>query len=450
MSAKAEDLGARIDRFDRWPWPWSVMLLVGLTYFFGELDVLTIGLAAPAIGAQMHVNPVVVATVGGTIGLSGYLIGAILYSHIADRFGRKIGLAITLISYSLGSLWTAASPDILNVYASRLLTGIGIGADLAVAAAYLSELAPAKARGHYQGFGTFLGFLGAGIIPFLAYLLIPIAPWGWRIIFVIGGVGAVLVIFFRRGLPESPRWLIARGRISEAERIVNEMEERYKRRYGELPPIERTLGVVVKETKAPIASLLADRRYVLRFALVFAVFILYYIYAYPVLVLTTSALAAAGYAVMTSLLITGLGGFGYALGGFLNYIFADAFERKHLISLLLVVQGISLFGIGLKGPVWEEVLSYFVFAFTNTFLISALYIYAAENFPSWARSTGVALTDGLGHIGPLFMLTLAMLMMSAIGFSATWYTLGIIAIADAALVLLGIRTTKRRLEELAI
>ena len=226
----SEDLGARIDRFDRWPWPWSVMILVGLTYFFGELDVLTIGLAAPAIGAQMHVNPVVVASVGGTIGLIGYLIGALLYSHIADRFGRKIGLAITLISYSVGSLWTAASPDILNVYASRLLTGIGIGADLAVAAAYLSELAPAKARGHYQGFGTFLGFLGAGIIPFLAYVLIPIAAWGWRIIFVIGGIGAVLVIFFRKGVPESPRGLLARGGIGGAGRVGNEVGGYYQKR----------------------------------------------------------------------------------------------------------------------------------------------------------------------------------------------------------------------------
>ncbi len=445
----SEDLGARIDRFDRWPWPWSVMILVGLTYFFGELDVLTIGLAAPAIGAQMHVNPVVVASVGGTIGLIGYLIGALLYSHIADRFGRKIGLAITLISYSVGSLWTAASPDILNVYASRLLTGIGIGADLAVAAAYLSELAPAKARGHYQGFGTFLGFLGAGIIPFLAYVLIPIAAWGWRIIFVIGGLGAVLVIFFRRGLPESPRWLLARGRIEEAERIVNEMEAYYQKRYGALPAVERALKVTTKETRAPIASLLADRRYLPRFLLLFAVFILYYIYAYPVLVMTTSALAAAGYAIMTSLFIVGIGGFGYALGGFLNYLFADVTERKYLISLLLIVQGLTLFGIGIKGPVWEEVLSYFVFAFTNTFLISALYIYAAENFPAWARSTGVALTDGLGHIGPVFMLTLAMIMISTIGFSTTWYVLGIIAIIAGLLVLLGIRSTKRRLEELA-
>ena len=445
----SEDLGARIDRFDRWPWPWSVMILVGLTYFFGELDVLTIGLAAPAIGAQMHVNPVVVASVGGTIGLIGYLIGALLYSHIADRFGRKIGLAITLISYSVGSLWTAASPDILNVYASRLLTGIGIGADLAVAAAYLSELAPAKARGHYQGFGTFLGFLGAGIIPFLAYVLIPIAAWGWRIIFVIGGLGAVLVIFFRRGLPESPRWLLARGRIEEAERIVNEMEAYYQKRYGALPAVERALKVITKETRAPIASLLADRRYLPRFLLLFAVFILYYIYAYPVLVMTTSALAAAGYAIMTSLFIVGIGGFGYALGGFLNYLFADVTERKYLISLLLIVQGLTLFGIGIKGPVWEEVLSYFVFAFTNTFLISALYIYAAENFPAWARSTGVALTDGLGHVGPVFMLTLVMIMISTIGFSTTWYVLGIIAIIAGLLVLLGIRSTKRRLEELA-
>ncbi|BBD72057.1 MFS transporter [Sulfodiicoccus acidiphilus] len=439
-----------MERFKTWPWPFSYLAMVGLAYFFGLMDVLTIGIAAPAIAATFGVSAAPLAALGGTLSLVGYVIGALGFSHISDAYGRRAGLTITLISYSVGSLWTALSPNVINVYASRLLTGVGIGADLAIAAAYLGELSPHGVRGRFQSFGTFLGFVGAGVTPFIGLLIIPAFSWGWRLFFVIGSLGALSLLYIRRVLPESPRWLISKGRVEDASRIVSKAEEFYKKKYGVLPPVEQSASklAIVKGGKVPTLSLVTDRRYLTRLAILLPVFVLYYIYTYPYLVLTTSFLSAAGYTIASSLLIPGIGGFGFALGAFLSYVFSDYIERKYLISLLLFIQGLAMFAIGIKGPVPEEVGAYFLAAFSNTFLATALYIYAVENFPTRARSTGVAFTDGLGHIGGIFSLPFALSLFLSLGFSPTYYILGAFALVAAAVVLPGILSTRRKLEEL--
>ena len=190
------EISKRMERYSSWPWSYSILVLVGFAYFFGLYDVLTIGVAAPTIGAQFGIPGTVVSSTGTIVSLIGYPIGAFVLSHISDSLGRKKALSISLITYSLGSLLTAISTNIIEIYAWRVLTGIGIGADLAIASAYLSELSSSKSRGRFQSLGTFFGFTGAGIAPIIGYFLIPALSYGWRLYFIVGAVGAVVAIVY--------------------------------------------------------------------------------------------------------------------------------------------------------------------------------------------------------------------------------------------------------------
>jgi putative MFS transporter len=440
---------SRLERFESWPWPFSVLILIGVAYFFGLYDVLTLGVASPAIASQMGVSATTVATVGTVISLVGYLFGAVGFAHIADRYGRKTGLAVTLVSYSLGSLFTGLSTTLAEVYAWRFITGVGIGADLAIAASYLSEMSPARVRGRFQSLGTFFGFVGAGIGPLIGLFVIPVADYGWRVYFIIGALGGLVVLFLRRRVPESPRWLISKNRTREAEEIIELAERSYEKRKGSLPPITAITGQTgTEEKQVPLLSLLT-KKHLPRLILMLVVFLLYYLYAYPFLALTTSFLAGSGYAYIQSLTVVGLGGLGFALGAFLSFLFSDHTERKYLIALLFFVQAVSMVGIGLKGSLAEEVTSYFVAAFSNTFLATMLYVYSAENFPTRARSNGVALTDGLGHLAPIFSVPFTAALFVSHGLFGAYEALAVEAALGGAFVLLGIRSTRRVLEEIS-
>jgi len=238
-------------------------------------------------------------------------------------------------------------------------------------------------------------------------------------------------------------------RFSEAEGVIGLAETTYQKKKGTLPPISSLANTSQLEEKTlPITSLFT-RKHLPRVLLMLAVFLFYYVYAYPFLALTTSLLSASGYAYVASLTVVGLGGLGFALGAFLSFIFSDLTERKYLIALLFFIQALAMIGIGLKGSLTEEVFSYFVAAFSNTFLATMLYVYSAENFPTRARSNGVALTDGLGHLAPIFSVPFTAALFVASGLFSAYEALAIEAAIGGVFVLLGIRSTRRVLEEIS-
>jgi len=444
------ELIKRLDSFPTWPWPFYYLIVIGLGYFFSLYDVLTLGVAAPIMGPQIGISATTLAAEGTILALIGYVIGAFTYSQIADKLGRRTGLTITLLSYSIGSLLTGISTIVLEVYVFRFITGIGIGAELCVAAAYLSELNPANVRGRYQSLATFFGFVGAGIGPFIGFLVIPAFSWGWRLFFIIGALGAFTIIPIRFLLPESPRWLVKKGRIEEARKVISKLEAFWIKKHGSLPPLPQVDITLASEDKpVPILNLLTDKRYSYRLIHAIVVFLLYYIFTYPFLALTTSLLAASGYTAVTSLFVTAMGGFGFALGAFLAFIFAESIQRKDLATILFVVEGLALIGISLLISVPEIIASYFIFATANTFLVTILYVYMAEIFPTRARATGGAFTDGLGHITPVFMIPAVVYLFATNGFTVAYSILGAVALITAVIMFFGIKTNKIILEHLA-
>ena len=174
---------------------------------------------------------------------AGLFVGTIAFGFTADRFGRRTIFTYSLLWYTACSIVMAFQITTLGVLAWRFITGIGIGIELVTIDAYIAELMPKEIRGRAFALNQVVQFTAIPLVALVSWLLVPRNPFGmdgWRWVVLIGSAGAIFVWFIRRSIPESPRWLIARGRISEAERAVAKMEKRVAAELGaKLPPFRR-------------------------------------------------------------------------------------------------------------------------------------------------------------------------------------------------------------------
>jgi MFS transporter, putative metabolite:H+ symporter len=180
---------ARLDRIPVWPYERKLLWIVGAGYFFAFFDIVTISFAAPVIATQFHVSKGTVA-LSVTSSLVGYIIGALADSTIADKWGRRLSLAISVAVFSLGTVLAAISTNITELIAFRFIAGLGIGAEIAAVTTYIGEISPAPLRGRYTSWATTAAYAGFAVVPFIARALVPNFATGWRILFGIGGLVA--------------------------------------------------------------------------------------------------------------------------------------------------------------------------------------------------------------------------------------------------------------------
>jgi MFS transporter, putative metabolite:H+ symporter len=172
----------------------------------------------------------------------GFLVGTSCISFFADRFGRRSIFTWALLWFSLSSAVMAfqTTANALNFW--RFMSGIGVGVEMVTIDAYLSELMPKASRGKAFALGSIFSFVASPICAALALWLVPSAPYdiqGWRWVVLIGSLGAIVVWPLRLAIPESPRWLVARGHFEAADHIVAALERRGERETGQLlAPLE--------------------------------------------------------------------------------------------------------------------------------------------------------------------------------------------------------------------
>jgi MFS family permease len=219
-------------RLDRLPWSrWHVRILTALGTSW-LLDGLQVTLAGSLAGILEAKNGLALTapqvTAGATTYLAGAVVGAILFGWLTDRLGRRKLFLVTLATYSLATLATALSFNFFTFAIFRLLTGLGIGGEYAAINSAVDELIPGKVRGTVDLAVNATFWLGAIVGSVASYFLlntqIVSQNISWRLAF---GVAAVLgggVLILRLGVPESPRWLMLRGREEEADRIVSDIE----------------------------------------------------------------------------------------------------------------------------------------------------------------------------------------------------------------------------------
>ncbi len=389
-------IAARLNRLPLTPTHRRATAIAGIGSFFDLFDVFLAGVLGTVLTEQFHLNRLSLPAVIGS-GFVGMFFGAALLGRFADRYGRRTAFLLNLGLYSAFTLLGAFSINATMIIWSRFLAGIGIGAELPLVDAYLSELLPARERGRYTALAYTLGFVGVPAAGFLGRMLVPLQPlgWdGWRWMFVIGSLGAAIVWFMRAQLPESPRWLESVGRVAEAEAIISAME-REAEAFG--PLVTPNADETASTGRATFAVLLGDRyRRRTIMLCVFHVFQSVGYYGFGTLV--PLVLAAKGYSIVTSLLFTSVTFIGYPVGSALSLPIVERIDRRWLIvgsAFLMSVLGI---GLGYSSSPSLIVALGFLYTLVSNVFSNALHIFQVEIFPTFARATAAGTAYGLSRL----------------------------------------------------
>ena len=215
-------VGARLDRLPLLPFHYKVFWLLGAGMFFDGYD-LYVG--TNVLGATVQSGFSTLAQNAQFISLSyfGLTIGSFVAGFIGDKYGRRFIFQFNLVIFGLSSIAAAFAPDMMTLNLIRFVMGIGLGAEIVVGYSTLTEFVPPKYRGRWLSFMALIVVSGLPATAILGGLIIP--AFGWRPMFVIVGVGALIVWYLRKNLPESPRWLEVHGRLDEANAIVLQVEK---------------------------------------------------------------------------------------------------------------------------------------------------------------------------------------------------------------------------------
>lgn len=443
------DLNARIDRLPVWGLNRGIFFIVGLAYFFAFYDISAIAYSLPALTTQFHLHGAQLAY-PVTFNLVGYVIGAYGLGNLADVVGRRRAMLITVVILALGGLLCAFAWNDLSLTVFRFITGLGMGAELSLAATIMTEFSPTKQRGRNMQLNYFWGALGLAVTPFVAVLLLRVSPSdGWRFVFGFGAIVAVMTIFLRnKYLPESPRWLILHGREKEATDLVSGMEETARHVTGsELPPVPE---IPAESTFSGFPTLALFRKpYASRMIITLLFWAVWYITVYAYLGYEPTIVIKMGLSTPSGLLFSALADIAIPIGAVVAFFTVETWQRKYLVAAVAFVFTIALAVMALS----TGTFMLFIGTFFSSMMIAAnsmAYAYTAESFPTRARATATSIGDGIGHIGGAIAPFIVLAALSAWGARGSlWLLSGIVMVSGLIIAIGGIKTKGEALTEIA-
>src|SRR5580698_4641959 len=382
-----DDVVARIERMPISWWHVRTRIIIGVATFFDAFDALAIAFVLPVLVPAWKLN-------GPQIGLlisAGYLgqlAGALFFGWIAERYGRLTAVVWSILIFAVMSAACAFAWDYQSLIVARTIQGFGLGGEVPVAAAYISELARAKGRGRFVLLYELVfpiglvaaGFMGAWIVP----------RFGWQWMFVIGALPAFVAMVLQRLLPESPRWLATRGRNAEAEAAMARIEHETEQSTGQpLPPPQKvTVGGPLNASWSDLFGPMYLRRTLVVWVIWFATYFFNYgLVVWLPTIYTTVFKLPLQQALQYGLITQAVG----LCGALICALTIDQVGRRPWFTLAFAANAIalgSLFFLGTDSP--ERVLA---FVSSGYFFVSVLsigvYVYTPELYPTRARAVAV-------------------------------------------------------------
>ncbi|MFZ0073147.1 MAG: MFS transporter [Xanthobacteraceae bacterium] len=447
-AGKSAELVGRLERlpFSRWHRNFFILAFLGI--MFDAADFALFGAALPPIAREFGLGP---AQAGGlaTIGLVGAFAGALFWGTVSDYIGRRASFLATVSIFALFTGLVAASWNVLALATFRFLSNFGLGGEVPVTLTLASEFSPGRIRGRMTG--TMMAAFPVGLVVAAALSLAIVPNLGWRALFVVGVVPAVLLFFVRRYMPESVRYQLSRGEVDEAQRTVEEIE-RQALGSGKSAPMQAIApaGAAADTAKRGVTvfALFEDGR-ARRTILLWIVSFCFLWSSNGILFMLPTILTQRGFALTQAIsfqLVQSLAAVvGYAACGFL----IDWYGRRPVLFLYYFIGAFFHLWFAQATGLWMYAAIAAV-GWVNPGVFGATGIYVSELHPTYLRATAVGWFFGVGRIGS-FLAPLIVGVMLQYGLGA--YVLHTFAltflIAAIAVWLVGVETKGLVLEQIA-
>jgi len=442
-----DNIVARIERLPTSWWHVKTRIIVGVATFFDAFDALAVATVLPVLVPLWKIAPPQIGLLISA-GFLGQLVGALLFGWIGERFGRMHAMIWSIATYSVMTFVSAFAWNYDSFLVLRVIQGIGLGGEVPVAATYISELTRARHRGRFVLLYEMvfpIGLVGASLI---GLWVVPNLGWQWM--FYIGALPAILALFLRMLLPESPRWLAVHGRGAEAEAALSMIERETQRSLGTpLPPPQPV--VATRDQRASLKDLFGPQ-YLRRTLVVWVIWFAAYFVNYglsiwlPTIYRTVFKLpldVSLRYGLITQ--AVGL------LGTLVCALSIDYVGRRIWFALAFAGTTASL-GVlaSLANPDATQVLVYMTisYLFASTINIG-VYVYTPELYPTRTRALGVGISTAwlrfASVIGPT-----AVGYMIAGGLQSVFLMFAVVAaVAGLVTAAFAIETKDRVLEEVS-
>lgn len=422
----------------------AVFFIIMVAYFCEQMDNWNFGFIAPALMQHWGLTMRDIGTVTFWY-FTAMTCGGFVGGFISDLIGRRKTFLIAITLFSTASIINGLTDDFHVFVASRALTGFGVFCLMVCSQAYIAEMAPAESRGKWQNLVAGVGFCAVPVIGILCRAIIPLHEEAWRYIFYLGGMGYIALFIAWKYLDESPRWLVSRGRIKEAEDVMRDLthldidlSEAASKGATKKPPMrEVLLGMI-------------SQKYIKRTLVILVLVLCTNPATFVVTNWTATLLKAHGFTLEECLMATTLISIGVPLGLFASSAFTDMGGRKIPLVIMLAVMAVL-------APIFGNVSSYWTVVGVGALLTSfvmgmsfTIFSYTAESYPTHLRNTATGFHSSIGRLAVAFSQPLIPIIYAAYSFDGVFYIFSALCVVPAlVLALWGARTGGKSLEDIA-
>jgi len=442
-------ISSRIDRLPSTPMLKKILLLTGIGWMFDAMDQ---GMVA-GVMADIKINwGLSIGQVGllGSIGLLGMALGAALSGMVADKWGRRTVIMLTLIIYGVSSILSGLAINYPMLLVLRFITGFGLGGELPAAATLISEFSPTNIRGRNVIFLESFWAWGWIVATLVSLLLIP--TFGWRIAFIIGGVPALFAAIVRRAIPESPRYLESVGKVKEADEIVSKMEKQ-----AGITTILEGMDVKAqsKTYKLHINFLdLWSKKYVRSTLVLWIVWFGINFGYYGFVLWTPTLLVTKGFTLVKSFEFILIMCLAQLPGYFSAAYLVEKVGRKNVLSIYFAGTALAAWLFGHAGSTPEVLIYGCMLYFFSLGAWGCVYAYTPEVYPTVARASGSGWAAAFGRLGafvaPLVVPIIYKTYGSENGYTYVFIMFALVFVAVSLVVgVFGKETMGKSLEEIS-
>jgi len=415
-----------------------LLAVCGVTWAADGAEVLLLGFALPSVIEDFGISPTQAGLIASAT-FAGMLAGAWFWGTISDYIGRRVGFQLTVLIFALFGLLSAFAPGWEWLAILRFITGFGLGGALPLDFSLYAEFLPRENRGRnlvlLESFWAVGTIMAAG----LAWLLVP--TFGWRPLLASSAVAGVLVLWIRRSVPESPRYLAISGKVDEAKEILARIAAVNGR-----PTPEQDLIVGQRQAGVPVAALWGPRLRRVTLMMWITWFCISLAY-YGIFTWLPAAFVERGLPPLQTYQNTFILALAQLPGFFSAAYLIERWGRRNTLGVYLIASGVFTFLFAVVTGFGGLLISAVLMSFFSLGAWGSLYAWTPELYPTEIRTTGMGWASGMarvaGIISPILGGTLfALALLNVLALWAAAFAIG-----GLTVLLLGVETKRRALSD---